>query len=370
MKPVVIIAISVICSVVAVLGVLVAMDMYAISESKKALAIELERQKVCDSLYDKTSSAQEIELWGICLNYGIVDSVNADAELCGNSLSDSAGLCRTEKKLEAIRLIEREITINQDFYQLVLSQKSDLQTTKKMYAESIEKVQSEFDKKIVLEKEWVKKYTNQKINDWNPIYQECLNTPKFTFGPALYDDFCKNTLQKAMDQSCNYSSSVCRMHISDIMNNEPIWSNVKNTNNEQWSKYQQSCKANPYTDYKTCMCETGLVSTNWVRLCIDNEQDKVQKELIRIGTEILAEKKRLEEEKRMSDEEYANNKELCLALYPPVNQSTTDYLSCLEDGINKAWLYECKKTGVSGMDCIAIFDDEKIEQMIEYLKQK
>ena len=366
MKPVVIIAVSVICSVVAVLGVLVVMDMYSINQAQKAVAIELERQKVCDILYDNTGSLRDIELWGICLNYGIIESVNSDVELCGNSLSDSAGLCRTEKKLEAIRLIEREITINPDFYQLVLSQKSDLQTTKKMHAESIDKVQSDFDKKIVLEEEWIMKYTNQKIKDWNPIYQECLNTPKFTFGPALYDDFCKNTLEKAM--TCNYSSSVCRMHISDIMNNEPIWSNVKNIHNEQWSKYQKSCEANPNTDYKKCMCDTELISTNWVRLCIDNEHDEVYKELIRIGTEKLAEKNRLEEEKKMSEEEYADNKELCLALYPTINQSTTDYLSCLEDGINKAWFHECQKTGVSHIDCIAIFDDKKIEQMIEYLK--
>ena len=109
MKPVVIIVVSVICSVVAVLGVLVAMDMYAVSESQKAIAIELERQKVCDKLYDNTGSLQDIELWGICLNYGIIESVNSDVELCGNSLSDYAELCRSEKKLEAIRLIEREI---------------------------------------------------------------------------------------------------------------------------------------------------------------------------------------------------------------------------------------------------------------------
>jgi hypothetical protein len=339
MKPVVIIALSVICSVVAVLGVLVVMEMYAINEANKAVAIELERQKVCDKLYNNTGSLQDIELWGICLNYGIIESVNSDVELCGDSLSDSAGLCKTEKKLEAIRLIEREITLNQDFYKLALSQKSDLQTTKKMYAESIEKVQSDFDKKIVLEEEWVMKYTNQKIKDWNPIYQECLNMPRIAFDTSsLYNDFCENTLQKAMNQSCDYSSGTCRMLISDIMNNEPVWSNVKNIHNEQWSKYQQSCKANPYTDYKTCMCETELISTNWVRYCIDNEQDPVQQEMIRIGTEILAEEKRLEEEK-------AKNKELCLALYPPelsfgVSENNSKYFKCLAEGANKTWLNE------------------------------
>ena len=109
MKPVVIIVVSVICSVVAVLGVLVAMDMYAVSESQKA--IELERQKVCDKLYDNTGSLQDIELWGICLNYGIIESVNSDVELCGNSLSDSAGLCKTEKKFKISLIVLHKINL-------------------------------------------------------------------------------------------------------------------------------------------------------------------------------------------------------------------------------------------------------------------
>ena len=244
MKPVVIIALSVICSVAAVLGVLVAMDMYAVSESKKAVAIELERQKVCDRLYDSTSSVTEIQLWGICINEGIINSVNADVELCGISNSDSAGLCRTDKKLEAIRWIEREITINQDFYQLALSQKSDLQAERNGYKQNIEKRQSDFDKKGTLEEEWITKYTNEEIKNWNPIYQECLNMPRVAFDTSsLYNDFCENTLQKAMNQSCDYVSGACGMLMSDIMNNEPIWSNVKNIHNEHWSNYQQYCKA-------------------------------------------------------------------------------------------------------------------------------
>ena len=109
MKPVVIIVVSVICSVVAVLGVLVAMDMYAVSESQKA--IELDRQKVCDKLYDNTGSLQDIELWGICLNYGIIESVNSDVELCGNSLSDSAGLCKTEKKFKISLIVLHKINL-------------------------------------------------------------------------------------------------------------------------------------------------------------------------------------------------------------------------------------------------------------------
>jgi hypothetical protein len=269
MKPIIIIVISVVCSVIAVLGVLVAMDMYAVNESQKALAIELERQKVCDKLYDNTGSLQDIELWGICLNYGIIESVNSDVELCGNSLSDSAGLCRTEKKLEAIRLIEREITINPDFYKLALSQKSDLQTTKNQYTESMDTRQSESDKKIVLEEEWLMKYTNQKIQDWNPIYQECLDTPRFTFGSALYNDFCKDTLQKAMGQSCNYRTTTCQSLVSDIMNDYPLWSNIGNTQNDLFYSFSKSCNANPSSNYKECMCSTELNSRSWVKLCID-----------------------------------------------------------------------------------------------------
>jgi hypothetical protein len=270
MKPVFIIAVSVICSVVAVLGVLIAMDMYAVSESQKAVAIELERQKVCDKLYDNTGSLQDIELWGICLNYGIIESVNSDVELCGNSLSDYAGLCRSEKKLEAIRLIEREITINQDFYKLALSQKSDLQTTKNQYTESIEKRQLEFDKKIVFEKDWIMKYTNEPIVDWNPIYQECLNTPKIAFDTTtLYNDFCKNTLQKAMDQSCPYRITTCGSFVTAIMNDMPLWSNVKNTQSELFYSFSSSCKANPNSNYKQCMCDSELDSNAWVKLCKD-----------------------------------------------------------------------------------------------------
>ena len=192
MKPVVIIAISVICSVAAVLGVLVAMDMYAVSESKKALAIELERQKVCDRLYDTTGSAQEIELWGICLNYGIIESVNADVELCGISLSDSAGLCRTDKKLEAIRWIEREITINQDFYQLALSQKSDLQAERNGYKQSIG---IEQEKQSRLKADLLNASTEDKIIE---IYNSC-DTPSYKY----HSISCVNLLNEIANVICD-----------------------------------------------------------------------------------------------------------------------------------------------------------------------
>ena len=266
MKPIVIITISVICSVAAVLGVLVSMDMYAISESKKALAIELERQKVCDSLYDKTSSAQEIELWGICLNYGIVDSVNADAELCGNSLSDSAGLCRTEKKLEAIRLIEREITINQDFYKLALSQKSDLQTTQKMYAESIEKVQQKIDKlstdlNIATEDEIIE------------IYKSC-ESPSYKY-PSVS---CINLLNKITNVICekhDADNPTCFTKTqSDILADKPIralnpginhWNNVVYTCNA--SEGMSLSASNP--EMKQCICryDFGVGTGPWNEIC-------------------------------------------------------------------------------------------------------
>ena len=60
MKPIVIIAISVGCSVVAVLGVLLGLEMYATNEAQKALAIELERQAVCERLYDNSGSLKGI----------------------------------------------------------------------------------------------------------------------------------------------------------------------------------------------------------------------------------------------------------------------------------------------------------------------
>ena len=266
MKPVVIIVVSVICSVVAVLGVLVAMDMYAVSESQKAVAIELERQKVCDKLYDNTGSLQDIELWGICLNYGIIESVNSDVELCGNSLSDSAGLCRTAKKLEVIRLIEREITINQDFYKLALSQKSDLQTTQKMYAESIEKVQQKIDKlstdlNIATEDEIIE------------IYKSC-ESPSYKY-PSVS---CINLLNKITNVICekhDADNPTCFTKTqSDILADKPIralnpginhWNNVVYTCNA--SEGMSLSASNP--EMKQCICryDFGVGTGPWNEIC-------------------------------------------------------------------------------------------------------
>jgi hypothetical protein len=192
MKPVVIIAVSVICSVVAVLGVLVAMDMYSVNQAQKAVAIELERQKVCDKLYDNTGSLQDIELWGICLNYGIIESVNSDVELCGNSLSDYAELCRSEKKLEAIRLIEREITLNQDFYKLALTQKSDLQTERNEYKQNIE---IEQEKQFRLKADLRNAATGDKIIE---IYNSC-DTPSYKY----HSISCVNLLNEIANVICD-----------------------------------------------------------------------------------------------------------------------------------------------------------------------
>jgi hypothetical protein len=251
MKPVAIIVISVICSVVAVLGVLVVMDMYAVSESQKALAIELERQKVCDKLYDNTGSLQDIELWGICLNYGIIDSVNSDVELCGNSLSDYAELCRTEKKLEAIRLIEREITINQDFYNLALSQKSDLQTTKKMYDESIEKQQSEFDEmKIVLK--------NSSTNELLEIYKSC-ELPSYKY-PSISCINMLNEITNIICEKTDASNPTCFTKTqADIIADKPI--RTINSGIDYWNAVVYTCNVsqgmslsteNP--EMKQCIC--------------------------------------------------------------------------------------------------------------------
>ena len=266
MKPVVIIAVSVICSVVAVLGVLVVMDMYAVSESQKALAIELERQKVCDKLYDNTGSLQDIELWGICLNYGIIESVNSDVELCGNSLSDSAGLCRTAKKLEVIRLIEREITINQDFYKLALSQKSDLQTTQKMYAESIEKVQQKIDKlstdlNIATEDEIIEIYKSCESPSYKYPSVSCIN---------LLNEITNIICEKhdADDPTCFTKTQ------SDILADKPIralnpginhWNNVVYTCNA--SEGMSLSASNP--EMKQCICryDFGVGTGPWNEIC-------------------------------------------------------------------------------------------------------
>ena len=62
MKPIVIIAISVGCSVAAVLAVLIGIEAYSINEAQKALAIELERQSVCELLFDPNESVNQIKI--------------------------------------------------------------------------------------------------------------------------------------------------------------------------------------------------------------------------------------------------------------------------------------------------------------------
>ena len=111
MKPVVIIAISVGCSVAAVLGVLVALEMYAVNEAQKAYAIELERQAVCERLYDGyAQSLRDTELWGICINYGISEAVNDEVSdnqavtttTCVHVLSDQHKTPRVSQGLSAL----------------------------------------------------------------------------------------------------------------------------------------------------------------------------------------------------------------------------------------------------------------------------
>jgi hypothetical protein len=287
MKPVVIIVVSVVCSVVAVLGVLIVMDMYAVSEAQKAYAIEMERQEVCEKLYDNTGSLQDIELWGICINYGIVDSINSDVELCGSSQSYSVELCKIKKELEMIRIVEQEITLDQDFRKEIISHKSDLESYQnQLWGEIQEKKAKEkakSDEKNKLEKNWVMRYTNELMADWNPIYQECMNTNFDVYETTTsHDNFCKNTLGKAMGKTCPYIAPTCRSLVSDIVNGHSLWSTLKNkgSQDELFSSYSKSCKGNLGSDYKECMCSLELVSYSWVNLCkeslesndLENEQ--------------------------------------------------------------------------------------------------
>ncbi|MBT4326016.1 MAG: hypothetical protein HOD60_03785 [Candidatus Nitrosopelagicus sp.] len=253
MKPVVIIALSVICSVVAVLGVLVAMEMYAINEAKKAVAIELERQKVCDRLYDTTGSAQEIELWGICLNYGIIESVNADAELCGISLSDSAGLCRTDKKLEAIRWIEREITINQDFYQLALSQKSDLQAERNGYKQSIG---IEQEKQSRLKADLLNATEDELIE----IYNSC-DTTSYKYSSVSCINLLNEITNVICDKYGNNDSTCFTKTQMDIKADRDIRVLNPDDKTDKWNEVVYTCQTieeitfdTNYSEMQQCVC--------------------------------------------------------------------------------------------------------------------
>ena len=253
MKPVVIIAIAVVCSVAAVLGVLVAIEMYAVNEAKKALAIELERQKVCDRLYDSTGSITDIQLWGICINEGIIESVNADVELCGISLSDSTGLCRTDKKLEAVRWIEREITINQDFYKSVLSQKLHFEEVRNGFKQSIEiEQENQFRFKADI--------LNANEDELIEIYNSC-DTPSYKY----HSISCVNLLNEITNVICdkygNNDPTCFTKTQMDIKADREIRVLNPDDKTDRWNEVVYTCQTiegktfdTNYSEMQQCVC--------------------------------------------------------------------------------------------------------------------
>ena len=200
MKPVVIIAISVGCSVVAVLGVLVALEMYAVNEAQKAYAIELERQAVCERLYDGyAQSLRDTELWGICINYGISEAVNEEVSDCGRGTHHTTELCRLDTKILAMKVVDQEITLDTKFKQSFTSNLSNLQESRTTLVEQrqIEEQQNQlkFSEMASTETQWKSKYLFVNPTNWYPIYQNCIESEiKHYETEFLHKQFCDDVL--------------------------------------------------------------------------------------------------------------------------------------------------------------------------------
>ncbi|MGY5139863.1 MAG: hypothetical protein ACW9W9_00500 [Candidatus Nitrosopumilus sp. Bin_571-38] len=269
MKPVIIIAVSVVCSVVAVLGVLTGLEMYAVNESQKALAIELERQEVCNRLYDNSGNLKQIELWGICLNYGIDNSVQSDIESsCG-----TVEMCRVNRELLAINVVDSVIELDEDFRKKFTSQKTELEQIRSSLLEQIELQYTKTQDKKIHEQNWVMKYTDTQLDGWSSIYQECMNS-EFDYYETkiLHDNFCKKTLLYAVDNTFDYAGLIHQQLMANIMNDIPVWDDVgknvgSNTESDKFSSYSKSCKANPHSDYLECMCVGEINAYQWYDLC-------------------------------------------------------------------------------------------------------
>ena len=275
MKPIVIIAISVGCSVVAVLGVLLGLEMYATNEAQKALAIELERQAVCERLYDNSGSLKGIELWGVCINYGIIEAVNDEILDCGTGNHFQAQMCRMDTKILAMKVVNQEITLDTKFRESFSSDLSSLQKSRNMLIEQRQSEEQQNKIKLaemkILEEEWISKYRLTNPSDWHQIYQECMNSEfEYYETKILHDNFCKyDTLDYVLSGTYHYMSAGRSQMFANIMNDIPIWDNLgSDTGDDKFSSYSKSCRANPQSDYSKCMCANEINSSQWYDLCV------------------------------------------------------------------------------------------------------
>jgi len=279
MKPIVIIAIAVVCSVGAVLGVLVILEMYAANESQKAVAIELERQDVCNRLYDNSGMLKELELWGVCINYGIVEAVNDEVSDCGTGSYYSAQLCRMDTKILAMKVVNQEITLDTKFHDSFTKNLNTLQDSRntlidqRQFEEQQNKIK--LSEMKILEEEWISKYRLTNSSDWNQIYQECMNSEFENYETKiLHDNFCKyDTLDYVLSGTYHYMPAGRSQMFTNIMNDMPIWNNLgSDSGDDKFSSYSKSCRANPHTDYSQCMCANEINSSQWYDLCVGYEE--------------------------------------------------------------------------------------------------
>ncbi len=368
MKPVIIIAIAVVCSVVAVLGVLVGLEQIATIQKQQAydeyeqelkIQEKIERdyldfldsknRDICVGLFGNQMGdiySGEIHIYQYCLQSGFELAVEQETNRCYDSqfpsYSMTCPLSLEIKLIEVLKSIEgftelqlrimddkqtqltQELAIVESSYEdthLVFDIDWDDPATYEAIQKvaideycrernvlhpnnepigscvswqleqdeleeiNAQKIQKERERVLSLDSELLDvgdtialyriqsldKYLNSDTSEWSEIYSYCLSTPvKYFEGDHVRGTFCTNILEKASYQTCDYKPYTCQLLLSDIMNNDPLWSNVENIHNETWDSYSKSCKANGGTNYKKCMCDTELISQNWVKLCIDN----------------------------------------------------------------------------------------------------
>ncbi len=284
-----IIVVSVVCSVVAVLGILTGLEMYAVNESQKAVAIELERQAVCERLYDNLGSLKEIELWGVCINYGIVEVVNDEVSDCGTGSHYSAQMCRMDTKILAMKVVNQEITLDTKFRDSFSSDLSNLQESRSMLFEQrqFEEQQNKikFAEMEILEKEWISKYLLVSPLDWNQIYEECLTSEiKHYDTDFLHQQLCDNTVQFVINEKCEAGfGGTCGLKFNDVKLDQVTESKLMfNTESDKYSRVAESCFSQGDGTYlvdeqaKGCICKEKIDYYGWVELCKNTSSFSIQ----------------------------------------------------------------------------------------------
>ena len=357
MKPVFIIGLAVVCSVAAVLGVLVVLDQVATNQAQQAYDeyeqelkiqekieqnyldfLDSKNRDICVGLFGNQMGdiySGKMHIYEYCLQFGFESSVEQKINECYDfqfplssitcALSLEIKLIDVLKSIEGfselqLQILEdkqskliKELTILEDaelanegtlLFDLpenisfsesgmnaIYCEMGDEEACKIskenptefmiLFKNLAERHANELKEKYpetaiagdeikLMKQQALEEYLNSDSSEWYEIYSNCLSTPiKYFEQVHVRGTFCTEIIENAWDQTCDYKSTTCQLLLSDIMNNEPLWSNVQNIHNETWDSYSKSCKANGGTDYKKCMCDTELISQKWVELCID-----------------------------------------------------------------------------------------------------